>query len=250
MKAKIIVQNGEVKDIYLDREAAKRMGRSDFDIVDAGPEDTAESIGSEQCTEGMKRVGEPIIRRPGQKSAIREILFDGNLFTLPCPEGRTACLVTTNGMTKGDGKAVMGAGIAKYCRDTFPGVDVVLGDSLKKHGNHVHRLGWQITPGKQNTEFLLYSFPTKNDWKDPSDTGLIRQSCKEIVEIADELHLDTIYMPCPGCSNGCLDYAKDVRGILLEELDGRFTVCVPSRIWKTVDWEDGQPYAYCPGQKK
>lgn len=80
--------------------------------------------------------------------------------------------------------------------------------------------------------FLLFSFPTKEDWKKDSRPELIRRSCRELVKLADEHMVSDIYMSCPGCSNGRLDYWRDVRPILLEELDGRFTVCIPGRIMK------------------
>lgn len=160
---------------------------------------------------------------------MNEIEYDGNIFLLPKEPG-DACLVTTNGMVRKDGKAVMGAGIAKYCRDNFAGVDRILGEKLKSHGNHVHYLGgiWTVTGG--NVRFMLFSFPTKHDWKDGSDPELIRQSCREMMRLADAYKTGTVYMPCPGCSNGRLDYWTDVRPILERELDDRFTVCIPARI--------------------
>lgn len=161
---------------------------------------------------------------------MKEIKYDGNLYELPKATKREACIVTTNGMVKRDGKAVMGAGIAKYCRDTFSGVDKVLGDYLKANGNHVHCLGWQ-TISKVAGLFLLFSFPTKDHWKDPSKPELIRRSCRELKEMADRFEVDTIYMNCPGCGCGKLDYAKEVRHILSEELDDRFVVCIPSNIY-------------------
>lgn len=160
---------------------------------------------------------------------MKEIGYNDNIFMLPEPGQRDACLVTTNGMVRKDGKAVMGAGIAKYCRDTFPCVDMALGDKLKKGGNHVYELGLWKRPDFSGV-FMLFSFPTKDDWKEDSKPELIRQSCKEIMHMADKHQLRKVYMPCPGCSNGKLDYWKDVRNILMGQLDDRFVVCVPSNI--------------------
>lgn len=160
---------------------------------------------------------------------MHEIEYDGNIFLLPKPGLRDACLVTTNGIVRKDGKAVMGAGIAKYCRDTFPYVDTVLGEKLKEGGNHVYELGLKKRPDDKGT-FLLFSFPTKNNWKSDSKPGLIRQSCQEMMKMADEYELHAVYMPCPGCTNGKLNYWRDVRNILLEELDTRFFVCIPTDI--------------------
>lgn len=160
---------------------------------------------------------------------MKEMEYNGNIFLLPERGLRDAAVVTTNGIIKKDGKAVMGAGIAKYCRDTFPYVDKTLGDLLRDNGNHVYQLGLWKKPDC-NGAFMLLSFPTKNDWRDASDLKLIQQSCKEIMVIAYEQNLNKVYMPCPGCTNGRLDYWNDVRPVLLDELDDRFIVCIPKHV--------------------
>lgn len=160
---------------------------------------------------------------------MKEIITNGNLFLKPISV-RDACVVTTNGVLKKDGTAVMGAGIAKYCRDNFSGIDRKLGNLLKMGGNHVYYLGQYVL--RANTcGFNLFSFPTKDDWREDSKPELIRRSCKEIMQEANANLIDGyIYMPCPGCANGRLNYWRDVRPILLTELDNRFTVCVSTRI--------------------
>lgn len=162
---------------------------------------------------------------------VKEIEYNGNIFMLPKINERAACLVTTNGIVKQNGCAVMGAGIAKYCRDKFAGVDRELGIKISASGNHVYRLGYQSEPDS-NGIFLLYSFPTKDDWKEDSKLELIRQSCREMMKKVKDDYLDVVYMPCPGCSNGKLDYWKDVRPILINELNDKFVVCIPSIIMK------------------
>lgn len=153
--------------------------------------------------------------------------YNGNIFLLP--DKQDACIVTTNGIVKNNGLAVMGAGIAKYCRDTFHGVDRILADNLKR-GNHCYYLGNWYVPSSTQTMFTLYSFPTKHDWRERSDIGLIRQSCREIMELVDKDIIHKVYMPCPGCSNGGLDYYGIVRPVLKDKLDDRFVVCIPDSI--------------------
>lgn len=127
-------------------------------------------------------------------------------------------LVTTNGMVKKDGKAVMGRGSAKFARDTFA-VDEKLGKLLKKYGNRAMPLG-KFT--YQNKELTLMTFPTKHNWRDKSDIDLIRTSAEQVLELANKYHLKKLYLPMPGCSNGGLNW-KDVK-VLLSILDDRFTV--------------------------
>lgn len=160
----------------------------------------------------------------------REWYHDGNIYLLP-ESGQDACIVTTNGIVKRNGLAVMGAGTAKYCRDTFHGVDRILGEKLKG-GNHCYLLDNYEIPGRASGTFALYSFPTKHDWRDDSDIDLIRQSCQEMVRLVYEDSIQTVYMPCPGCACGRLDYYRDVRPVLMEELDGHFVICIPDNIWR------------------
>lgn len=158
---------------------------------------------------------------------MKEIANNNNIFLLPRPGRRDAVCVTTNGILRHDGKAVMGAGIAKYARDHFKNVDSVLGNKIRENGNHVYNLGIFNRPDKA-AHFMLISFPTKEDWKNNSKPELIRRSCEELVTLANECNLDNIYLPCPGCSNGHLDYWKDVRPILLKTFqEERFIISVP-----------------------
>ena len=124
-----------------------------------------------------------------------------------------AICVTTNGIRKSDGTAVMGAGIAKSARDKFPGIDKKLGELLEKNGNHVQVM-WETSEGKK-----IIAFPTKNDWREDSDPELIRRSCKELVALTNQLGIRAV-MTRPGTANGKLDWERIVKPILNAELAG------------------------------
>jgi len=118
--------------------------------------------------------------------------------------------VTTNGCIRKDGLAVMGRGIAKDAADRFPKLPQQLAWKLKNYGNHV----FFFLP------YRIFTFPTKNDWKDPSDLSLIRQSCEELRMIS----AGRVFLPRPGCSNGKLAW-DEVEPILSEVLaEDWFTV--------------------------
>lgn len=51
-----------------------------------------------------------------------------------------AICVTTNGVTRSDGRAVMGAGVARIAADRYPGIDKVLGLQIIAGGNHARVL--------------------------------------------------------------------------------------------------------------
>ena len=138
----------------------------------------------------------------------------GDLFT--CPSEGDAICVTTNGIVKQDGCAVMGAGIAKAFAIRFPDLPLLLGEKLTQQGNHAYLL-------KYVNSYAILSFPTKNDWRNDSDLQLILQSCCELIAIADEAHLHNIYLPVPGCNNGHLN-PDEVIPAIKEVLDDRFVL--------------------------
>lgn len=72
----------------------------------------------------------------------------------------------------------------------------MLGDLIKKGGNHVYRFGEYR--GKS-----LISFPTKNHWRDPSPLSLIRRSCTELIELWEKtVPRAIVRLPRVGCLNG------------------------------------------------
>lgn len=155
------------------------------------------------------------------------IISNKNLFSFPKTE-KDAAVVTTNGIVKKNGLAVMGAGIARSARDAFPGIDKELGYNLTVRGNHAYHMGtypYRHANGKESNIRIL-TMPTKHDWRDKSDIQLIQQSCEELMVIANMLHLTNIYLPAPGCSNGQLDWESQVRPVIEPILDDRFTVVV------------------------
>ncbi len=155
----------------------------------------------------------------------------GNLWTLPAD----ARCITTNGITRpSDGAAVMGKGCAEEARHRFPGVDAYFGLMLNHHGNHVYRLAivpkqpLTVPPSERTNETIatwsLLSFPTKIHWRDKSDLALIRQSCVELMALADdEPTWQTILLPRPGCGAGGLTWTE-VEKVIAPLLDDRVVV--------------------------
>lgn len=125
-----------------------------------------------------------------------------------------AYCITTNGIIKRDGRAVMGAGIALEALNRFPGIDERLGEYLNSEGNHVYILNYSP---------FVVSFPTKHDWRKPSSFSLIKQSAWELASLATDYNWSSVVLPRPGCGLGQLDW-NDVRPMLKDYLDDRFTV--------------------------
>lgn len=144
-----------------------------------------------------------------------------DIFTLPNnkAEENIVC-VTTNGIIKRDGTAVMGAGIAKTANLRFK-VAEKLADSLRTNGNVVSDLG---TYYWKTSRFHLVAFPTKHDWRNPSDLQLIEQSAKQLVVLANTNGFQHIFLTRPGCGCGQLNWETQVKPILTPILDDRFTI--------------------------
>lgn len=120
-----------------------------------------------------------------------------------------AVAVTTNGMIRKDGRAVMGAGIALQAAQRFPNLPLALADGLKKHGNVI----------LYYPEWNLFTFPTKYDWKMPSDIALIEQSAIHLsafLSLPEYAYLRVI-MTKPGCGHGKLSWSQ-VEPILARHL--------------------------------
>lgn len=153
-----------------------------------------------------------------------QILYTGmNIFDIPITkDGSEAVCVTTNGVIKKDGAAVMGKGIAKEANDRY-GVASILANHLQNGGNHVYPL--KTVQDKDKT-FLLCSFPTKNDWRDNSDIDLIKQSAKELVQLCNAYGIKRCYLTPPGCANGHLSWDCVVAPAIAPILDDRITIVI------------------------
>lgn len=148
---------------------------------------------------------------------MRELIAK-DIFQLPSHrDGTEGLCVTTNGMIKNNGHAVMGRGIALQANNRYH-VSAKLAEHLRKNGNVAADLG--IYNGVH-----VLSFPTKHDWRDNSDIELIKESAKQLMIIADNLGLTTIYLPKPGCANGHLNW-NDVKPVIDAILDDRFIVVI------------------------
>lgn len=124
--------------------------------------------------------------------------------------------VTTNGVVDRNGNAVMGAGIARQARDRYPQLATELGYQIGAWGNVL-----QYFP-----RWKLITFPTKNDWRQPSTLVLVQRSCRELARLLDSPAniTEQVFLPRPGCGYGGLDWETEVRPICERMLDDRVTI--------------------------
>lgn len=149
----------------------------------------------------------------------------GNAFNNPYLEEVDAICVTTNMSTKRNGKAVMGAGIAKDAKSRFHGIDEDLGSLIRDKGSVVFPIrNEKFHLGKNTKEIAIVAFPVKFEWWEQANAKLIEDSTKKLIALANERGWTKVILPRPGVGSGKLDWEKKVKPIMEEYLDERFLV--------------------------
>jgi hypothetical protein len=121
-------------------------------------------------------------------------------------QANTAICIPVNLMVKKNGKAVMGAGLALAATKRVPGIAKAWGEIIYSQHNVL------VAPIGRWHDATVLSFPTKLDWKDPSDLALIALSAAQLSRYADRF--DSIVLPKVGAGLGKLDFETQVRPIL------------------------------------
>ncbi len=109
-------------------------------------------------------------------------------------------VITTNGIVKRDGTAVMGKGLALQASNNFPMLSTYLGEYINLHKN-------ENDNGNRCYYFpnmKIITFPTKHNWRENSDYNLICKSMRELYNLYINYNINKIIFPHVGCSNGGL----------------------------------------------
>ena len=143
---------------------------------------------------------------------------------LHSPEFDIKC-TTTNMIIKGDGKLVMGGGVAKLMLDEFPHVDRIFAEIIRRSG---HRQMIQAIPDDTHGICFLVGFPTKLDYKDPSPLWLVERSMKQLVAFKAMVGARKVLLPAPGCGLGGLDWENEVKPAIegIEGVNEDIHVCI------------------------
>ncbi len=127
-------------------------------------------------------------------------------------QGQAVIAITTNGSLTGDGRAIMGKGVARQAAERFPELRHQLGRLLQVRGNHVH----EILLG-------LVSFPVEETPYSLPQLSLIKRSAKELRLLTDQYGWTAVVVPRPGCGGGGMRW-QEVKPVLEEYFDDRFIV--------------------------
>lgn len=142
------------------------------------------------------------------------------------PDSVDAICITTNGIRKINGEAVMGKGVALGAAKKWPLLPGILGQALRYHGVKTELL-LEVSREGAGSLFIL-AFPTKNDWRQPSDWHLIQKSASELVKLTDGMNWKSVWLPPPGCGAGGLNWSGVAQG-LAPLLNDRFTIVFQTR---------------------
>lgn len=99
----------------------------------------------------------------------------------------------------------MGAGVALQFKNMFPQMFLEYKDMCKKG---------ELSPGKLHvwissdifSPTTIVNFPTKNDWRNPSEYEYIESGLEALVDYLKSLTNKTITLPALGCGHGGLDW--------------------------------------------
>lgn len=167
---------------------------------------------------------------------MREAVLDLIVYANQSFNIREAIVITTNLITKRDGSAVMGAGIAKQAALQWPNLPKMYGEILNLWGSDMtsraHIMAFlrsaviagSFEPSMYNHGPLIVCFPTKTHWRYLSNITLIENCLIKLCTFAEKMQLETVWLPRLGCSNGGLDWETEVKPLLTRYLDNRFVV--------------------------
>ncbi len=128
----------------------------------------------------------------------------------------------------------MGAGLAKSFKEHYEELEDVYKDACRRGAQtpakqaskiiasgqeaiHEGDLFW-YDPDHIRVKHKVLCFPTKKDWKNPSDLALIEAGLKTFVKNYKQLNISSITFPKLGCGLGGLDWEKEVKPLMQKYL--------------------------------
>lgn len=114
---------------------------------------------------------------------------------------------------------VMGKGIALQFKNRFPNNYKMYAKACKNNEVKTGKLLVTTEETMLGGRKIIVNFPTKTDWRKPSEYSYIEDGLKDLVKIIREQNIKSIAIPPLGSGNGGLDWNK-VKVILVNYLSG------------------------------
>jgi O-acetyl-ADP-ribose deacetylase (regulator of RNase III) len=147
-----------------------------------------------------------------------------------------AICINSNSQFGDDGKAFMSGGSAGVCARRWPQTELRLGKCLKNFEDNIPFIigtvdinGDYIEPNLKTIKSggfkcLIFSFPTMDNMMDSAKIELIKRSSTLMMQNADRYFLKGIAIGRMGSGTGGLNWNTDVKPIVSDILDDRFTI--------------------------
>ncbi|MCU0446745.1 MAG: macro domain-containing protein [Microscillaceae bacterium] len=103
---------------------------------------------------------------------------------------------------------VMGKGIALQFKNMFPNNFKLYSKACKNKGLKIGQLLVTEEEALLKNKKIIINFPTKTDWRLPSEYQYIEVGLKELVKVIQEKNIKSIAIPPLGAGNGGLDWHK------------------------------------------
>ncbi len=110
-------------------------------------------------------------------------------------------------------EGVMGKGLALKFKKKYPEMYEEYRARCLDGEIHVGKLHFYRSENK-----IVINFPTKKEWRKPSQLEYVREGLKDFVSRYKDLKIMSVSFPLLGCSNGKLDW-RDVKPIMEEFLE-------------------------------
>ena len=125
---------------------------------------------------------------------------------------------------------VMGKGIALQFKKAFPNNFRVYAEACKKDEVVIGKLLVTQDSNLDAGEKLIINFPTKKDWRKPSEYSFIEEGLDDLIRVINEYDIKSIAIPPLGAGNGGLEWEKVKRmiGNKLGDLDIDILVYEPT----------------------
>ena len=145
----------------------------------------------------------------------------GNIF-----ESKAQALVNTVNTV-----GIMGKGIALQFKKAFPNNYRAYVDACKNKNIDVGKLFVFTDSNMLSGEKIIINFPTKTDWRKPSEYEYIEKGLNDLLTIIKHYNLKSIAIPPLGAGNGGLEWEK-VKKIInekLKDIDINFLIYEPTK---------------------
>jgi O-acetyl-ADP-ribose deacetylase (regulator of RNase III)/uncharacterized protein YwgA len=103
---------------------------------------------------------------------------------------------------------VMGKGIALQFKNLFPNNYKIYSKACKEKTFSIGQLLVTEEESLLSGKKIIINFPTKSDWRKPSEYSYIESGLKALVKTLEEKEINSLALPPLGAGNGGLDWSK------------------------------------------